>query len=330
MAYGLGAAPKNIPYGHDVGKDSVDALLAFAKSSGIPVNPTAIAPDRSPPHADDGGYHSTHNAIDFAGSITAMDQFAAWAMKFAPYILELIHTSNAAPGGGYFVHDGQVVGSSVYSSVLSGHYDHVHLAMTPSGVSAAGGGGGVVAGLLSPFTDPMEVLKGLGQIISEGANFFKLATNPFTYARIAYAAGGVACIALGLFLIFGGRGTSQVAEMLGISSRRSATRKAKTSVKARKVPSSTTSAKKTTPAKKSTPVKPSFDHPNVDRKLGQETPPPKVSAAPKSDFTHPSTDTKLGESKPPQVMKSRMVRVTDSGDKLPVKGYPPQYQEALK
>jgi len=215
MAYGLGAKPVvGFAYGGDVGQSSWQAIEAFAKQSNVPVNVTAVAPDVQPSHSDDGGYHSTHNAVDFSGQTDNMDKFAAWCMKSAPYILELIHSSNSAPGGGYFVHNGQVVGSSVYSSVLADHYNHVHLAMTPSGVKAAGGGGGGAAPTTGGSGSGGGILQPIFDLFDQITGFFKLATNPYTYKRLAYGIIGALCIFFGLMLMYGGHRADKIVKLV--------------------------------------------------------------------------------------------------------------------
>lgn len=274
MAYGLGAQPiASYLYGHDVGSNSDDAIIAFAKTSGIPVNVTAIAPDRQPSHLDDGGYHSTHNAVDFSGALNVMDSFSAWVIKYAPFILELIHASASAPGGGYFVHNGQVVGSGVYSAVLADHYNHVHLAMTPSGLSAASNGA-VLTGLPNPL-DPLDTVKQLADAISKGAGFFKLISDPYTYKRLAYGIGGVILVAVGMMIIVDTRNLRKVGEALGIpTSQRSVTRavKQRTGTKSGGTSSNASSTGGTTRSATPKPIPDSgktFEYPNKSRKLGE-------------------------------------------------------------
>lgn len=274
MAYGLGAQPiASYAYGHDVGQDSDNAIIAFAQSSGFPVNVSAIAPDKSPPHTDDGGYHSTHNAVDFAGSLSVMDEFAAWAIKFAPYILELIHASNSAPGGGYFVHNGQVVGSSVYSAVLADHYNHVHLAMTPSGVTGAEHGAPILGAASSLVSNPVSDLSDFVNAIKKGAGFFQLISDPYTYKRLAFGIGGMILVAVGFMIIVDTRNLGRVKEALGIPTRqsvsRAATRPSRTTRK-RSSSSSDSGASQSTAQPKSIPqTGKTFEYPNKAPKLGQ-------------------------------------------------------------
>jgi hypothetical protein len=66
-----------------------------------------------------------------------MQQLAGWLYDtYSAYLLELIHSG----GTGYFVKDGKRVPASYYgASTVSQHYDHVHVAMTLSGIAAARG-----------------------------------------------------------------------------------------------------------------------------------------------------------------------------------------------
>jgi hypothetical protein len=85
-----------------------------------------------------GSYHNTGQAIDIAGGdMRAIDK---WIYdKFGGSISELIHTP-----GPYNVKDGR---HHVYNpTVRSGHYDHVHWAMTAAGL--ARGGTGIALGAL--------------------------------------------------------------------------------------------------------------------------------------------------------------------------------------
>jgi len=79
-----------------------------------------------------GSYHNTGQAIDIAGGdMRAIDK---WIYdKYGSSIAELIHTP-----GPYNIKDGR---HHVYNpTVRSGHYDHVHWAMTPAGLGQGGAG----------------------------------------------------------------------------------------------------------------------------------------------------------------------------------------------
>lgn len=76
-------------------------------------------------------YHYRGEAVDFAGTPRAMDVAAANMMKFAGYILELIHSPK------WFVHNGSVTGRSTYAAVYANHFGHMHLAMTKQAATQA-------------------------------------------------------------------------------------------------------------------------------------------------------------------------------------------------
>lgn len=119
-------------YASDVGVPSYHEIEAFERKSGIAFSVTSTTGGS---HAS-GSYHYKGNAIDTASSAGSMQQLAAWLYGYAPYILELIHSG----GSGYFVKNGVKVGASYYgAATVSQHYNHVHCAMTLSGLAAANG-----------------------------------------------------------------------------------------------------------------------------------------------------------------------------------------------
>jgi hypothetical protein len=137
-----GTQPRQLasfPYGGDIGVDSIPGLTALANSSGITL---AVVSSFRP---GDLGYHGSQNAIDLAGSAESMRIVAAYLLQYAPYLLELIHTNSAMPGGGAYVHNGVVVPQAFFDgpdittggNIIQGHRDHVHLAATMSGLQAA-------------------------------------------------------------------------------------------------------------------------------------------------------------------------------------------------
>lgn len=120
------------PYAGDVGVPSYDQIIAFAHGSGVGFSVSATTGGS---HVS-GSYHYKGNAVDMVSSAGSMQSLAAWLYQYYPYILELIHSG----GQGYFVKNGQKVGASYYgAATVSQHYNHVHLAMTLSGIEAAQG-----------------------------------------------------------------------------------------------------------------------------------------------------------------------------------------------
>lgn len=151
-------------YAKDVGVHSYLSIEAFANRSGIPHTVVSDFRPGSITITGNVSYHARGNAVDFGSSKANMQAFAGWWEGFAPYILELIHSG----GKGYFVHNG--VSNYKYSSaVVNQHYDHVHVAITNSGLAAAGASGGVPASALIPLqTLSGGVKQGAGCAIPAG------------------------------------------------------------------------------------------------------------------------------------------------------------------
>lgn len=121
-------------YKADVGVPSYDQIITFEHASGIPFTVSATTGGT---HVS-GSYHYKGNAVDTYSSAANMQSLAAWLYGYYPFILELIH----AGGPGYFVNNGKKVPASFYgAATVSQHYNHVHCAMTLSGLAAARGSG---------------------------------------------------------------------------------------------------------------------------------------------------------------------------------------------
>lgn len=119
-------------YGSDVGVPSYHEIEAFCRKSNIPFS---VSSTTGGSHVSN-SYHYRGNAEDLVSSAGNMERLAAWLYQYYPYILELIHSG----GSGYFVKNGQKVSASYYgASTVSQHYNHVHIAMTNSGIAAAQG-----------------------------------------------------------------------------------------------------------------------------------------------------------------------------------------------
>ena len=139
-------------YGGDVGTPSYTEVENFCR--GLGVSFTVSSDLRS-----DGSnsYHNTGNAADLTSSAGQMSQLAKilWS-NYYPYMLELIHSG----GSGYFVKDGKQVSASFYGAdTVSQHYDHVHVAMTVSGVTAARAAGGRGTGASVSNADYVDTMK---------------------------------------------------------------------------------------------------------------------------------------------------------------------------
>jgi hypothetical protein len=134
----------DFPYAGDVGVHSYDAIIAFEHTSGIPFTVSSTYRPGDP------GYHGKGNAVDAYNSPANMVKLAQWWTQFTPFLLELIHSG----GGGYFVKNGKPVSASYYgAATVSQHYNHVHVAVTNSGLNAIrsgnpASGGSVPAGQL--------------------------------------------------------------------------------------------------------------------------------------------------------------------------------------
>lgn len=130
-------------YASDVGTHSYQAIIDFEHTSGIPFTVSSTYRPGDP------GYHGKGNAVDAYSTAANMVKLAQWWEQYTPFLLELIHSG----GGGYFVKMGKTVSASYYgSAVVSQHYNHVHVAVTNSGLNAIRSGvpaiGAVPAGQL--------------------------------------------------------------------------------------------------------------------------------------------------------------------------------------
>lgn len=126
------------PYKADVGDSSYLAIEAVIKRqpqfSGI--RATSDYRPGSITISGNVSYHARKNAVDFVGSRAGMVALARWIQKnYGPYTLELIHSAE----GGINVHNG-VFPYKYGSAVTQEHYDHVHWAITNSGLAAGGSG----------------------------------------------------------------------------------------------------------------------------------------------------------------------------------------------
>jgi hypothetical protein len=118
-------------FGGDVGVGSYTEIEKFCRGSGVSFSVSSGL------RSEAGSYHGTGNAEDLISSAGSMQQLASWLYNtYAAYMLELIHSG----GTGYFVKNGTKVPATYYgASTVSQHYDHVHVAMTLSGIAAARG-----------------------------------------------------------------------------------------------------------------------------------------------------------------------------------------------
>lgn len=126
------------PYKTDVGTHSYLAIEALIKQqpqfSGI--RATSDFRPGSITISGNVSYHARGNAVDFVGSRADMISLAKWIRQyFAPYTMELIHSAD----GGINVHNGETP-YKYGSAVTQEHYNHVHWAITNSGLRAGGSG----------------------------------------------------------------------------------------------------------------------------------------------------------------------------------------------
>lgn len=110
---------------------SIQSIVGLANASGVPFRVTSTY--RPGSHSNSGGLddHSRGLAVDMASSVPNMVKLAQFFMRFTPYLRELIHSG----GGGFFVKNGQRVGSSFYRSEIAGHYNHVHVSATQEAIA---------------------------------------------------------------------------------------------------------------------------------------------------------------------------------------------------
>lgn len=116
----------------DVGVHSYAQIEAAANRSGIDHKVSSDFRPGSITITGNISYHARGNAVDFVSSKALMVDFAKWwASNYGPYILELIHSGPGAPN----IKNGA---SHKYSQdIVNQHYDHVHVAITLSGLAAA-------------------------------------------------------------------------------------------------------------------------------------------------------------------------------------------------
>lgn len=116
----------------DIGQSSLNGITALARSSKVDFS---VSSGYRP---GDPGYHGFQNAEDLTSSTENMAQLATYLYQYSAYLLELIHSDQAAPGGGWFVKNGKRVDANYYGAkTVSEHYNHVHVATTLSALQAA-------------------------------------------------------------------------------------------------------------------------------------------------------------------------------------------------
>lgn len=116
----------------DVGVHSYQNIEAVANTSGIAHKVSSDFRPGSITITGNVSYHARGNAVDFVSSKALMVDFTKWwADNYGPYILELIHSGPGAPN----LKNGA---PHQYSrDIVNQHYDHVHVAITNSGLQAA-------------------------------------------------------------------------------------------------------------------------------------------------------------------------------------------------
>lgn len=166
-------------YASDIGDDSIKGIEAAENASKIPH--TVVSTYRAGSITLSGhlSYHARKNAVDASSSPVNMRSLAQWiADHYGPYTLELIHST----GPGYFIHNGKIVGASYYgAAIVNRHYDHVHWAITNSGLAAGGASvvgvqainasydpktnNGCAFGIVAGLASASVVLGGIGSIV---------------------------------------------------------------------------------------------------------------------------------------------------------------------
>lgn len=144
-------------YGQDIGAPpSYAKIMEVEKATGIAITSQSSSftgnLGKGSGHVSN-SYHYWGNAVDASSSAGNMASLAKWIYEnYWASTLELIHSG----GGGFFVHNGVKVAGSYYGATLvSQHYNHVHWAITMSGLAAGPGGGGTftsTSGTVTPAT----------------------------------------------------------------------------------------------------------------------------------------------------------------------------------
>ncbi|TAK89383.1 MAG: hypothetical protein EPO06_12030 [Burkholderiaceae bacterium] len=105
-------------------------IVEAARHSGVPFVVTSTLRPGAP------DWHGQGKAADMAASPANMAALAAFFYRFAPYLLEEIHSG----GGGFFVKNHARVGAGYYGpQLVAQHYNHVHIAADSAGVAAIRG-----------------------------------------------------------------------------------------------------------------------------------------------------------------------------------------------
>ena len=135
----------NFAYASGEGQSCWQSIVEFCRKSGIQFSVSSSVRNEA------GSWHNTGNAVDLVSSAGSMQQLAKWLQdNYTPYLLELIHSA----GPGYFVKDGKRVDAAFYgAATVSEHYNHVHVAMTSSGIAAANVGGAAGAAVADAAVD---------------------------------------------------------------------------------------------------------------------------------------------------------------------------------
>ena len=150
-------------YAHDIGVDSIGGIEKAENQSGVPHSVISTYRPGSITLSGHLSYHARKNAVDSNSSPANMRALAQWIMDhFGPYTLELIHST----GKGYFIINGKVVSASRYgAAIVNQHYNHVHWAITNSGLKAGG-----VSVAVSGGVDAIPAVSGSGSSYDASTN----------------------------------------------------------------------------------------------------------------------------------------------------------------
>lgn len=177
-------ATSKFKYAADVGVPSFKEIEAFCRGSNISFSVSSTTGGN---HVS-GSFHYKGNAEDLTSSPGNMQKLAGWLYGFSPYILELIHSG----GSGYFVKNGVKVPAAYYgAATVSQHYNHVHLAMTLSGINAARGQAGSQNGTVQLADEQVSMLNSRTGCAFPAAMILAAATMDFSFLHTLTGALGV-------------------------------------------------------------------------------------------------------------------------------------------
>jgi hypothetical protein len=128
--------------------EMLKTTVAESGVTGLSVTSTLRPGDKTP--SGNTSYHSWGNAIDVAGPINKMDDYANFLKaRYSPVIMELIHLGPNFPASAG-VWNGAA--HQYDAGLLEDHRNHVHIAMTQAGILHVRGTSGSDPGSGTPST----------------------------------------------------------------------------------------------------------------------------------------------------------------------------------